>query len=143
MATSQFASLDSKTIASVDKISLSAPGSNSAWMHRLGQYLRMMPLRFAASSTILLAIIVLICIFAFRLARYKVRLFIIYCKRRGVQTKPPMRLAHSLGEKKFLVCNGTNQKENCVVHNNRYVVKMLMRRVWRNWPNTEYLELCT
>ncbi|KAI8580638.1 hypothetical protein K450DRAFT_236565 [Umbelopsis ramanniana AG] len=73
MATNQFASLDSKTIASVDKISLSAPGSSSAWMHRLGQYLRMMPLRFAASSTILLAIIVLICIFAFRLARYKIR----------------------------------------------------------------------
>jgi hypothetical protein len=73
MATNQFASLDSKTIASVDKISLSAPGSSSAWMHRLGQYLRMMPLRFAASFTILLAIIILICIFAFRLARYKVR----------------------------------------------------------------------
>ncbi|KAI9287356.1 hypothetical protein BC943DRAFT_319613, partial [Umbelopsis sp. AD052] len=73
MATNQFASLDSKTIASVDKISLSAPGSSSAWMHRLGQYLRMMPLRFAASFTILLAIIILICIFAFRLARYKIR----------------------------------------------------------------------
>ncbi|CAM0138069.1 unnamed protein product [Umbelopsis sp. WA50703] len=70
---SQFSALDSQTIASVDKISLNAPGSGSAWMHRLTQYLRMMPLRFAASSTILLAIIVLICIMAFRIARYKIR----------------------------------------------------------------------
>ncbi|KAJ2960720.1 hypothetical protein NQZ79_g3921 [Umbelopsis isabellina] len=70
---SQFSALDSQTIASVDKISLNAPMSRSAWMHRLTQYLRMMPLRFAASSTILLAIIVLICILAFRIARYKIR----------------------------------------------------------------------
>ncbi|KAG2176252.1 hypothetical protein INT43_005486 [Umbelopsis isabellina] len=69
----QFSALDSQTIASVDKISLNAPGSRSAWMHRLTQYLRMMPLRFAASSTILLAIIVLICILAFRIARHKIR----------------------------------------------------------------------
>lgn len=88
VSTNQFSSLDSKTIASVDKISLNAPGFGSAWMHRLTQYLRMMPLRFAASSTILLAIIILICIFAFRIARHKVCSVNFCSKRRSGQTKP-------------------------------------------------------